>query len=239
MSYAEIAAVARAEGAPPPFLGDRFDAGGDALRCSGNTIIGHVREGAPAAALRAASDALAATDAGAHFAWLPHASLHMTLFNGLLHAERDAARWPPDLAADADEPEADAFMAEALCAVLPEGPPVFQMAPQRIVPAGRAGLTIEMEAVDIAEDARLRRWRDALAESCGLTARPGHAEYAFHITLAYSISWAEPDAAAALDAALAEESEQLRAAAPVIPIGPPEYCVFADMTHFEPIAVMR
>jgi hypothetical protein len=85
---------------------------------------------------------------------------------------------------------------------------------------------------DDAEERRLRALRDACAEAVGLARRPGHASYPFHITMAYSIAWQSRADAKAFDIALAEANADFRAAAPIIEIGPPELCRFADMTHF-------
>ena len=232
MSYAALVAARR--DSPPPFLGKRFDAEARPLPEPGNTMIGHVGPGAATDALTAARDRLAAAPAGRCFAWLPPASYHMTLYDGLLYGRRAPGYWPPELPARASEAEADAFVFGRLAPLRPEGPAVFRMVPAAVEAArGAAGVWVRMAAESAAEEARLRAFRDACAEALGLADRPGHADYPFHITLAYGIAWPSDADAADFDAALAEADAALRAAAPTIPIGPPELCRFADMTRFE------
>jgi len=235
VSYAET--VARAD-APPRFLGVRFDAEGRALPASGNTVIANLNAGAPLAALTAARDALAATDAGRCFAWLPPASYHMTLFDGVLHAIREPGRWPENLPADASEAEADAFMLARLgpCALAEARP--FRMVARAVEASPGGGVWVAMGCATPAEEARLRGWRDRLARACGLTGRPSHAAYPFHVTLAYAIAWAEPAAARGFDAALAAADAGLRARLPLVEAWPPLVCRFRDMTRFDPIGTL-
>ncbi|SEA71916.1 DUF1868 domain-containing protein [Rubrimonas cliftonensis] len=235
MSYAQT--VAAASG-PPRFLGERFDGGGRPLRASGNTVIANLNEGAPLAALTAARDALAATDAGPCFAWLPPSSYHMTLYDGLLHARRERGYWPTDLAMDVTDAEADAFMLARLGACPPPGERAFRMILLGIEAGPGGGVGVAMGCEDAAEEARLRGWRDRLAEAAGLAARPGHAAYAFHVTLAYAVAWADADAAPAFDAALAQAGATLAARLPLVEAWPPLYCHFADMTRFDTVCAL-
>lgn len=231
MSYAATVAAADA---PPRFLGERFDAEARPLRASGCTIVAHV-DAAAARALTAARDALRSAPAGRCFAWLPPASWHMTLYDGLLHARREPDYWPAALATDATEAEADAFMRDRLAACPPPAGGPFRMVTRALETGATGGVWVAMAAESPDEDRRLRGWRDALAEACGLRHRPGHDAYPFHITMAYAIGWAAPDDAADFDAALARADAALRAALPRIEAWPPDFCRFEDMTHFEPV----
>lgn len=219
--------------APPPFLGVRFDAEGRALRCSGCTVIGHIRPGPVFDALAAARDALAAAPGGACFAWLPPSSWHMTLFDGLLHSRRAPGFWPDALPRHAAEAAADAWFIDAVRAAPTPPPAPFALRPTGIAASG-GGIGVTLEGATSAEEARLRAFRDALAAATGLADRPGHATYRFHVTLAYAL--AHPADPAAFDAALAAAAAALIRAAPRFTIGPPEICVFEDMTEFRPLA---
>ena len=230
MSYA--ATVEALRGTPPRYLGVRFDAHGRALPCAGCTVIGHIRPGPVAEALRAAVDRLRAEPAARCFAWLPAPSWHMTLFDGLLHAVRDPDRWAEGLDPDADGAAVDAWFLRRAAAV-PAPDSSFLLRPRAVEPAPGAGVWVALDAESPAEEARLRGYRDALAAATGLARRPGHASYGFHITLAYPIAWPAPAEAAAFEAALAEADAALRAAAPRIAIGPPEICRFAAIDRFE------
>lgn len=221
--------------APPPYLGVRFDAEGRALRCSGCTVIGHIRSGPVFDALVAARDALAAAPGGACFAWLPPSSWHMTLFDGLLHSRRSAGFWPDALPRDAAETEADAWFLDAVRAAPIAPPAPFALRPTGIAASG-GGIGATLEGATPEEEARLRAFRDALAAATGLADRPGHATYRFHVTLAYAL--ALPADPAGFDAALAAAGAALIEAAPRVEIGPPEICVFDDMTEFRAQAVL-
>ena len=219
---------------PPPFLNKRFDAAARALSDPGNTMIGHVQPGPVFDALVAARDALAATAAGPTFAWLPPASYHMTIFDGVLHGRRDAEFWPTGLNRDATEDQAERFVFSRLENMRPDGHRApFRLRPLALEPSRGAGVWVRLSGADAAEERRLRAFRDACAEGLGLAHRPGHAAYTFHITMAYSLAWPSPAEAEAFDAVIAEADAAFRAAAPVIEIGPPELCRFSDMTHFE------
>lgn len=235
MTYAEIVAARR--DAPPPYLGKRFDADRRPLPCPGNTMIGHIRPGPIRDALTAARDRLAAAPAGDCFAWLPPDSYHMTLYDGVLYGRREPGYWPPALAPDAPDAEADAFVFARLGALAPPAP--FRMTPVALEPARGAGVWLRLAPETAAEERRIRLFRDACAEAVGLADRPGHADYPFHVTLAYGVAWPDAAAAQTFDAALAEAEATLRLAAPLIEIGPPELCRFADMTRFEPALILR
>ncbi|MFQ5623287.1 MAG: DUF1868 domain-containing protein [Paracoccaceae bacterium] len=212
----------------------RFDASGRALRCSGNTVIAHVHEGPAKTALDEARSRLSATSAGRCFAWLPASSYHMTIFDGLLHDRRDAGHWPGALPRDASNAAADAFMSSRLSSVpVPEGG--FAMRATAIGGFESGAVAARLAPADAAAQARLRRYRDALAAATGLAHRPGHAAYVFHITLAYLIGWPPAEDAASFDRAAEAEAERLTRALPGLRLGPPEICRFDDMCLFRPL----
>lgn len=236
MSYAAL--VAERRGGPPPILDIRFDAQRRALPEPGNTVIGHAS--APVRdALTAARDRLAAAPGGETLAWLPPSSYHMTIFDGLLHRRREAGYWPPFLSVKATEAEADAFVFARLSPLRPDAPSLpFRMTLQALEPARGAGVWVRLAAETPAEDRRIRAYRDACAAALGLTDRPGHEDYTFHITLAYAIAWPDGAAARTFGAALWEADAALRLEAPTFEIGPPELCRFRDMTRFEVVETL-
>ena len=239
MSYAALVAAKR--DLPPPYLGVRFDADTRPLRDAGTTMIGHVPPGPVFEALVAARDTLAATTAGRCFAWLPPSSYHMTIYDCVLYRRRTTGFWPAELDPIAGEPQVESFVFSRLQPLRPERSPApFRMVPEALEPApGGAGVTVTLSAVDATEDRRIRAFRDRCAAALGLTERPHHDSYRFHITMAYGIAWPDDREAQAFEAALTEADAVLRAAAPLIEIGPPQLCRFADMTHFEVVSVLK
>ncbi|MEM7525410.1 MAG: DUF1868 domain-containing protein [Pseudomonadota bacterium] len=216
---------------PPPYLNVRFDIDARPVRESGCTVIHHISEPAVNRALSAARDRIRAASTGAHFAWLPPSSYHMTLFDLMLHSRRGEGYWPAGLSPDATDAEVDAFALGALKDFdLGDAHP-FQIAP-RLIYAGQGGIGVAVTGASDADEARLRRMRDRIAEATGLGHRAGHDEYAFHITIAYLIGWPNAEETTALDEAIGAAEAALIAAHPVITLNAPEACRFHDMTAF-------
>ena len=100
--------------------------------------------------------------------------------------------------------------------------------------AGKAAKAV-MEAGDLVSDEIvIAILRDRLAEAAGLTHRPGHDAYMFHVTLAYLIAWPGAEEAARIDHLIHGAEGALAAALPRIRLGAPEVCLFQDMTAFRP-----
>lgn len=227
------AIAARQGEAPPTYLDLRFDARGHALPDPGCTVVAHVRDPAANAALAAVRARMADAGLARFWAWLPPSSFHMTMFDILLHGRRGAA-WPQDLDPTLDGRLADARMTERLRGFPLDTAPVFRMALDGLA-LSPSGMGVALRGETPAEDARLRALRDRMAAATGLSARPGHADYRFHVTLAYLIDWPAPQEAAEADAALAEAEAALLDALPALDLGPPEVCLFDDMTEFRPL----
>ncbi|MBO6637144.1 MAG: DUF1868 domain-containing protein [Roseitalea sp.] len=232
MSFAEIA---RADGdRPPRWLDVRFDTAGHPLRCSGNTMVCHLRDDAGRAAVSEIAARLAVAPGGDCFAFTAPESWHMTVFNGLLHeadCDRGGDFWPTGLSADATDDEADAFMLDRMATVAPPGGPV------RMVATGFSGLAshglgIALTPATTGEEKAIRAYRDRLAEATGLVARPGHAGYGFHLTLAYLVRWPSVADAAAFDAVQASLAAAIGDLFPPFRLGPPELCLFDHMNEF-------
>jgi len=229
VSLAARVDAARARGGPR-FLDRRFNSAGQPVSCPGNTIIRHIADPVDLDRLSAAQDALRSGPAGSCFAWLPRESLHCTLFNGLLYAERETATWPTTLANDASRAEADAHIQDAFHSTpAPAGPVEMKIAGFSGFSSDALGLSLRADATG---DQALRTYRDALAEAAGLRHRPGHDSYAFHITLGYLIAWPDPAVAAAFDAAKVPIAEGLASAPLHLPAHRPEFCTFEALDHF-------
>ncbi len=227
------ALAARQGEAAPTYLGLRFDAQGNPLPDPGCTIIAHVREPAANAALATVRATMQAAGLARFWAWLPASSFHMTMFDMLLHGRRGAA-WPQHLDPTMPGRLADEATVEAVRGFALGTDPVFRMKVDGLT-LSPSGMGVAVSGETPQEDARLRALRDRLAAATGLSARPGHAEYRFHITLAYLIDWPAPEDAREADAMLAEAEAALLAALPALDLGPPEVCLFDDMTEFRPL----
>ncbi|WP_339947592.1 DUF1868 domain-containing protein [uncultured Albimonas sp.] len=227
------ALAARQGEAAPTYLDLRFDAQGHALPDPGCTVIAHVREPAANAALATVRATMQAAGLARFWAWLPPASFHMTMFDMLLHGRRGAA-WPQHLSPTLSGRLADEALIEALRGFSLDTDPVFAMKLDGLT-LSPSGMGVALSGRTPAEDARLRALRDRLAAATGLAARPGHADYRFHVTLAYLIDWPAPEDAREADAMLSEAESALLGALPTLDLGPPEVCLFDDMTEFRPL----
>ncbi|CUH77775.1 hypothetical protein TRM7557_01575 [Tritonibacter multivorans] len=209
-----------------PGQGGKFTHDGAVQHWPGNTFICHIAKNSdPHAALCAMQDAMRASDVGALFSWLPPASFHMTVFQGI---SPDDPVWPVGLPRDLSRDEVTKEFLSRLQDV---------SVPQHLTPTARglhAGHSVTLEGKDAAAEARLRGARMALRDATGLHPH-GFDTYTFHITLGYPLRWmtaAEAKAViAASDAAFAAHG----AALAEIPLGPVEFCTFENMHHFEPV----
>ncbi|RKF07247.1 DUF1868 domain-containing protein [Oceaniradius stylonematis] len=218
---------------PPRWLDVRFDAAGAPLRCSGNTMVCHLRDDAGRAAVSQIVARLASAPAGGCFAFTAPESWHMTVFNGLLH-EGDRHRrdfWPAGLPSDAADDEADAFMLDRMATVDP--PDTFiQMVATGFSGLASHGLGIALAPATTGEERAIRTYRDRLAEATGLQARPGHADYRFHLTLAYLVRWPSETEAEGFDTVMQSLAAEMGDLFPPFRLGPPELCLFDHMDEF-------
>ncbi|QPH53581.1 DUF1868 domain-containing protein [Pontivivens ytuae] len=226
-AYARDYLTGRLTGGPrPAAVGRKFSADGAVLPAPGNTFLCHVDPASDAhAALARAQDILKAGPLADAFTFLPPASFHMTVFQGVIATERDLERWPGHLATDAaiDDVTTDIEPRVASLTL----PTAFQIRPLGIF----GGFSVSVSGADAEQEDRLRRTRDTLSDAIGLRA-PDHDSYDFHITLGYLLRWLSPeDAETVLDTSrrAAEELPEQ------ITLGPVEFCTFDDMHRFAPV----
>ena len=220
---------ALANGARPIAVGRKFDASGRPLPFPGNTFICHVPPNGPGySALVDAQKRLMALPEAEAFAWLPAPSFHMTVFEGVTDADRSAEVWPEGLSPRARISEiSDEFMARTEGLALPDS---FIVRPTTLLAATTLGVTGAREA----DSGALWRARALLREATGIKRRD-FMEYRFHITLSYQIRWLEPAEARRVGAACEAAQADLMRRAPLINLGPIEFCAFETMHHFEPL----
>lgn len=225
------ALAARSGSAPPVHLGTRYDRAGVFLPEPGNTVVSHLRPGAPEteAILRLRERMLAMPRADL-LSFTPASSLHMTLFQGVIEFRRKVDYWPSDMPLEAPIDAVTDRLLEKLRPFSSRG--AFSIKVDEVTPLG---LTVSGHS---AEDAAvLKAWRDALAEVFGYR-HPNHDTYVFHITFAYVLDWFPTEDLPEMAAALQDFTRQIQAAAPVIRLAPPAFCRFGDMNHFEELLVL-
>ena len=217
--------------APPPRLGIRYDAAGNFLFEPGNTIVCHLaRRSASEAAVLQVRERLLALPGADCLAFTPAASLHMTLFQGVVDTHRKHPYWPADIPLHLGIDEMTRRMMTRLDGFDGCGP--FSVKVTEVTPTG---LTVEGVTE---EDANvMRAWRDKLARTFGYR-HPDHDTYSFHITFAYVIRGIPDTAAAQWQRTLDESLELLQRETPVIALREPAFCKFRDMKHFEELMIL-
>ncbi len=219
----------------PPGGGGKFAPDGEVLPFPGNTILCHIDPASAAhRALAALQDRARAAPWGRFFAFLPPASFHMTLFEGVCMNPGYRSEWPAGAAPDLTRNEVSRLLLDRLAGVrLPAG--------HRIRPCGirhKAGIGVLVAGATEQDDASLRRCREILRDATGLVAAD-FADYRFHITLAYLLRWMDPVTAEAARREVLEFFDDFAHAAPEIALGPPEFCNFETMHAFTPLRLLH
>lgn len=226
---------------PFPWIGKKFTADGRVLPFPGNTIICPIASEHPAMAALQTFRAALATEPYAHkFTFTPPSSYHMTVFEGVVDAERRPGFWPSDLRSDAPLEACNRLFLQKLeafdlgCAPrfrmrVMEGPGNIEMRP---------GAGIYLVPIDAEEDRKLRQLRDRLAEVLTLH-QPNHQTYRFHTTQTYAITPLTEAETARYRTVRRTSLEVLAAAMPVLELGAPAFCVFEDMFAFNPRLYLR
>lgn len=198
---------------------------------AGNTIVCHLDLKDPAHKhvldARARMQALPGADG---FLYTPVDSLHMTVFEGAIETRRTADAWPADLDRAAPIDHVTQAVKERLASFVP--PRAFSVRVKSLRPTG-----LELTGATPDDVQALLDWRESLTEPFGYR-HADHDAYRFHMTFAYPVRWL-PDSV--LDQWL-DGFERILAdltnAMPVLPLRPPAFCAFADMTHFEELKVL-
>lgn len=217
--------------APPRHLGRRYDEAGIFLEEPGNTVVAHLDEAAASTgAVLSARAAVMALPGAENLAFTAAASLHMTLFQGVIKSRRAPPYWPADLPLDTPIEDMTALYADRLAGFAPG--PAFSVRPVALNPNG-----LVVEGAGEADRAALAHWRDRLADIFGYR-HPDHDDYVFHVTFAYLTDWLPDDLAGRWQRELAAIFAELAGRAPVIALSPPAFAAFEDMNHFEELVVL-
>lgn len=212
-------------GVSPRGAGAKFTSEGLVLPWRGNTIICHVQRGSQEhAALCEVQAALRESPLSCHFAYLPPASFHMTVFQLI----SNGSDWPKEVPQDASLATATDVLTRQLAGV--SVPKVFAVTAHEIY----GGFSITMSGACVAEESKLRQTRRLLRDATGITPHDFDG-YVFHITLGYLLRWLDVDEATRMvdlsQAVFARFGDQLQN----IKLGPLEFCTFENMHHFKQV----
>ena len=214
----------------PDSIGQKFTPDGSVLPFSGNTFLCHVDPTSAAhRALCAAQDKLRAGSPAGAFTYLPPASLHMTVFEGVCDAYRSSPDWVKDLPLTLPVAEVTSqFSGRIKDVTLPDH---FSITPVEMF----CGLGLNVAGASVTDAAALQTSRNALRQATGIH-RADFGAYQFHITLAYLLRWLSPPEAEAMVARSNQVLDMLQHDAGAISLGPVEFCQFNDMHAFTPVA---
>ena len=222
----------------PPWVsleghGGKFTTDGRLQTWPGNTFICHVDRNSHAfAAIGALQAELKASAFQKLFTFLPPASFHMTVFQGISPTPKPGTGWPLGLPRDLSRDEVtDALLARIDGIALP------QRRRMRVVGLF-GGFSLTMAGATEEEEKSLRQTRIALRGATGIDFADFD-DYVFHITLAYLLKWVPEATAHGIAALGAELAERHKDEIGLIDLGPVEFCNFDNMHHFEPIKLLR
>jgi hypothetical protein len=236
MGDTTLAALFNSQGRTPYPIGVpiKFGPDGSVTRYPGNTIVCHIPPHSPLqTGLQAAYSALGAHPTLSQIVKLvPPASWHMTVLDGVREIECEPGMWPEGL----EKKELHTATREFAASLRRIGgeleraglAPPYKMRVRGFNPDPSCGVGLEVEGVTAAEEQRMRRLRDRLADALGFRA-PNHETYQFHITVAYWLRHVEGENKVELDRVFAELLPQVQLD---IELGAVEFCTFKDMMTY-------
>lgn len=213
----------------PAAIGQKFTATGDVLPFAGNTFICHINPTSDEFRVLGQAQAMLRDGApvGA-YTYLPLASLHMTVFEGVCDAFRTPDKWPrnlePTLPVDA---VTLAFLPRLAGLPLPGR---FTIAPVELY----CGIALNVAGATPQDTADLWFARNLLREATGIQT-DSFATYQFHISLAYLCRFLTEGEALAMQDLSNQVLAMLQRDAATITLGPIEFCRFNDMHGFVPV----
>jgi hypothetical protein len=155
----------------------------------------------------------------------------MTLFEGVIETRRTEDAWPDGMSRDASVNSVTAALLPRFDVFQPL--PAFKVQVTDLSPTG-----IRLAGASPEDEMTMRAWRYALTEVFGYR-HNDHDAYWFHMTFAYPVAWL-PDGLLPL---WQSEIEKIRSdlikTVPVLPLHPPAFCTFADMTAFSEKRVLH
>ena len=216
-------------------IGNKFHEDGTAACYPGNTVIADVCPGNPAyEVMTACLGMLRESGLEELFISLPEDSYHMTVIRGVNDRVRSRAYWPDALPEDAPMQTVDAYMRAAVERV--PNPGAIRMRFDCAVITAE-DFRIRLKPTSEAQEKALIRYRDAVADSIGLRL-PGHGDYRYHMTLAYT--WRLPDEAQAkaMEELAARMNEMLSKQGEIV-LDPPHFAWYRDMLSFSDKPIER
>lgn len=206
----------------------KFNEDGSPRRYPGNTVISDVfPENKAYPVIRYIIEQLKQRNLDTLFILLPEDSYHVTIIRGVNNQVRNKEFWPPALPLNASMYEADNFVKTSVESV--EAPDAIQMRFNQLL-IDEADFRICLEPANYTEDAKLRDYRNKVAQRLGLWL-PGHDSYIFHITVAYTLFIPDDNKRRLLDC-YTEEMNMVLKQQDSFMLPRPRLAYYNDMLHF-------
>lgn len=210
-------------------VGEKFHEDGSVRAFPGNTVISKITADMPIyAGLVEAQERLKAVDAAGKYVFLPPASLHMTVMEGLCDQVRTPERWSQKLALHANWNDVNQFMFDCFS----------RMSPPHSLTMRIAGFNFSRWPVLVLEPANpettraLQNFREQFSQETGIRF-PNHETYTFHISLAYQLIVLPNDAEGLLRETQQELYQTLSATYRVFELNTPRLTYFENMFRFD------
>lgn len=215
-------------------VGSRFHSNGKVREFKGNTVLCRIPlESRLSQLLRRYQKCFAESPIGASMAFLPPASFHMTLFQGLNDQARTKDRWSPSIPIDQPIEDVHAHYVQALSSV--KLSKHFLMKSIGFIQSRKSGgIGLNLAGSNDEEAAKLIAARSCLAAAMNLKARL-KTPYRFHISMAYQIRLMSPGEQAILQSLAKQLSEVAICDLPSLSLSNPEFCTFDNMRRFSPV----
>jgi hypothetical protein len=220
-----------------PSVGVKFNEDGSVRHFPGNTFLCHVdTRSSTYKEVLWAQDQLKAMSCAKHYAFLPQASMHMTVFEGLCDQIRQSEVWSSKLEADVALEVATEQFQIWLDAM--EAMPKFQMVFDHVHNSSNGGTLLRIKPANDETKQAIKVCREALSEITGIR-HPVHESYHFHITLSYKVIHLDDDQQVELEQTCKGIEARLRETFRTLEHGAVEFCVFDDMFEFKPVQLLQ
>lgn len=209
-------------------IGKKFETDGSPRTYPGNTVIADISCGCSAYELmRGLRDMAYRHELSNKLIFLPEDSYHVTILRGLNDQVREDDFWPKALSKSAPMDQADDYIAKAVAKVAMPGPIRMAFTGVRL---DETDFRVLLRPADDEQMAVLKDFRDRAAEAIGLHL-PGHAAYAYHITLAYTLVLPQSGQIACIEE-LCKKMDEALAEQGTFETSPPYMAYYNNMMKF-------
>ena len=206
----------------------KFDQDGTVLEFPGSTVICHVPPDSPTHVfLIRLRDRLKTQPWASKYSFLPPSSYHMTVFDVVCDQFRTPAHWTSKFPLDAPLEDVDRLLIEQWPNI--DKPAPFSVRCQRFYVRDVIGISLRPTSSEV--ERAMRDYRNVLSHDFGIR-YPNHADYGFHITLAYHIKRLSLFENLRAHGFVLQNRRSTRKEFGVLQFDSPELTFFADMTHF-------